>query len=60
MAKINDQCIACGTCVSLASNIFGWDDAQNKPFVKKQPETPEEVSEYETAKSSCPVGAIED
>ena len=57
MAKVNDKCIGCGMCTTFPNTIFkvdGW-----VAVVLKQPETPEEIASYESAKAACPVQAIE-
>ncbi len=54
--SVNDKCIWCGVCAATAPAIFKVDGVP--ATVIKQPETPEEQSAYEQAKSSCPVGAI--
>jgi len=59
MAKINEKCINCGTCASIALGIFGFDN-YSKMTVIKQPETDQEKADYEIAKASCPAEAIED
>ncbi len=56
---VNSNCIWCGTCVAVADQLFAIDPASNLAVVVKQPETPEERSSFENAKSSCPVQAIE-
>ncbi|HCB51236.1 TPA: ferredoxin [Patescibacteria group bacterium] len=60
MVKVNDSCIGCATCVHLAPEIFELDSATFKAKVIKQPETDQEKANYQVAKDSCPVGAIED
>lgn len=56
MVKVNEKCIGCGVCESIAKTIFKIDGISK---VIKQPETPEEITACEQAKSACPVAAIE-
>ncbi len=57
MVQVNETCIGCGVCPTIAPTIFVMENGHAK--VIKQPETPEEVAAVEQAKSSCPVWAIE-
>ena len=60
MAKINEHCISCAACSATGPLIFGRDAENNKPTVLKQPETPEEITDFQNAQAGCPVQAIED
>ncbi len=55
--KVNaDACIGCGVCVSMASDVFAFDDEGKSSVIG-------EVADDATADSlisSCPVGAIEE
>ena len=57
MISVNDKCIGCGVCESLAKTIFKVDGVSK---VIKQPETPEEQAACEQAINVCPVQAISD
>lgn len=57
MAGINDKCIGCGTCASLAPELFKVEGVPAQLI--KQPVTPKEQQKYEEAKAACPVQAIE-
>lgn len=57
MVSINDKCIGCGVCASIAPTIFKVEGTPAQ--VIKQPETPEEITATEQAKTSCPMIAIE-
>jgi ferredoxin len=57
MVSINDKCIGCGVCASIAPTIFKVEGTPAQ--VIKQPETPEEIAATEQAKNSCPMVAIE-
>jgi len=57
MVSINDKCVGCGICSTIAPTIFKVEGIPAQ--VIKQPETPEDLTLVEQAKNSCPVGAIE-
>ncbi len=57
MVKVNEKCIGCGVCESVAKEIFKVE--RIPATVIKQPETPEEKAAAEQAKNSCPMWAIE-
>lgn len=59
MAKVNDSCIGCQLCTSIAPEIFAMND-QGHSYPVKQPENDSEQANFESAKSACPVAAIED
>ena len=54
--KISDECIGCKACVNVAQDNFGM--SERKAFVKKQPETEEEIKLCTQAMEVCPVTAI--
>ena len=56
MVKVNDTCIGCGVCASIAPIIFKVEGAP--ATVIKQPETPEENTQVEQAIASCPMKSI--
>ena len=55
---VDDQCIACDACIMEAPKFFEMNDDEGYAFVKKQPNTPEEIEECDSALDTCPVGAI--
>lgn len=55
---VDDQCIACDACTVEASAFFAMNEEDGHAFVKKQPQTPEEIESCENALSCCPVDAI--
>lgn len=55
MVQVNDHCIGCGVCGTIAPTIFKVDGIAT---VIKQPETPEEHAAVEQAIASCPATAI--
>jgi len=54
---VDEECIACGACVSEAPNNFEMND-DDMAYVKKQPEGDDELKACENAKEECPVEAI--
>lgn len=52
---VTDACITCGMCAEVAPQNFVVEDLA---YVSKQPESDDEKSSCEEAKSSCPVEAI--
>ena len=55
--EVNEQCIGCRACVSVAEANFEINDA-NRAFLKKQPENKDEVEQCREAMKACPVDAI--
>ncbi len=55
---VDETCIACDACIFGAENFFGMNDDLGLAYVKKQPQTKEEIEECKVALDSCPVGAI--
>ena len=54
---VDEQCLACELCTELAPQTFAISDALLS-FVKKQPESPEEIAAAEKAAQNCCVDAI--
>lgn len=52
---VDDQCIACGVCVSEAPDNFKMEE---NAYVYKQPENDAEREACESALAACPVDAI--
>ncbi len=52
------NCISCGACVAICSEVFEFDKT-SKSIVKKQPETDEEVVCAKQAAAACPVAIID-
>ncbi len=57
---VDRQCIDCDVCRDTASANFTRNDENGYSFVKKQPETVEELDLCEEAMNACPVEAIGD
>ena len=55
MVNVNNDCIWCGVCESVAKTIFKVDGVSK---VIKQPDTPEEQIACDQAEQMCPVKAI--
>lgn len=49
------ECNSCTGCTDLNPEIFGWDDDQNKPFLKRFEATEEEIRD---SISCCPGDCI--
>ncbi len=52
-----EGCIACNVCYTGAPEFFAEDEDGNA-FVKKQPESPEDIELCQEQMDSCPVGSI--
>lgn len=55
---VDDQCIDCDACRSEAPDHFTRNDEHGYSYVKKQPQTPEEIARCQAALEACPVEAI--
>ncbi len=55
---VDQECIACDTCVQLASPFFKLTSDCDHAFVHIQPIKPVELDQCESAKKACPVNAI--
>ncbi len=57
--KVNDSCIGCGACMSIADDVFEMND-EGLSSVKVS-EVPEgSVDSVKDAMESCPTGAIDE
>lgn len=56
--KVNENCIGCGACVSMAPNYFEFNEEGLSVAIKKEI-SKEDEEEVMDASSSCPVDAIE-
>lgn len=57
---VDSQCIDCDVCRETAPGNFTRNDENGYSFVKKQPETEEEMAMCVEAWECCPVEAIGD
>lgn len=57
---VDQSCIACDACVLAAPNNFTMHEEDGHAFLKKQPESPEEMAACKEAMEGCPVEAIGD
>lgn len=57
---VDDNCIGCGLCASIAENNFKMSDDCSFAFVIKQPDNNKESEDCSDAKINCPVDAIGD
>lgn len=55
---VDSACIDCDLCRETAPMIFARHEEGGYSFVRKQPETPEELALAEEARLGCPVEAI--
>lgn len=57
---VDRQCIDCDVCRDTSPDNFTRNDENGYSFVKKQPETSQELDLCEEAMNACPVEAIGD
>lgn len=55
---VDENCIACDSCMSIAPDHFVMNEDSTHAYVSKQPETAEEEQLCDDAKASCPTEAI--
>ena len=55
---VDENCIACDSCISIAPDFFAMNDDSSHALVTKQPANAEEEQACEDAKASCPTDAI--
>ena len=55
---VGDQCLDCDFCRQIASANFARNDEGGYSYVKKQPETPEEVAACREAVEGCCTSTI--
>jgi len=51
------NCISCGACVALCSEVFKFDD-NRKTIIQRQPENEDELMCAKQAEAACPVAII--
>ena len=56
--KVNDNCIGCGLCAGICSNVFSLGDDGMAVATEGEINSSDEV-DAENARTSCPVDAIE-
>ncbi len=57
--KVNENCIACGMCVSVCPEVFSMSDEGYAVAIEEDVPTEVEDSAHEAAEG-CPVDAIEE
>jgi ferredoxin len=57
---VDENCIACDSCMSIAPDHFVMSEDGSHAFVSKQPENAEEEQLCEDAMASCPTESIGD
>lgn len=55
---VDDDCICCGLCESVAPTVFRLSDDGSHNVVHRQPVQADEVLDAEDARDRCPVDAI--
>ncbi|HSI11587.1 MAG TPA: ferredoxin [Chthoniobacter sp.] len=55
---VDDTCIDCDLCRSVAPEFFTRQDAGGYTYVQRQPVTPEEIALAEEGRLSCPTDSI--
>lgn len=55
---VDDQCIACDACVMEAPDFFEMNDDEGHAYVKKQPNSAQDLEDCHNALDACPVEAI--
>jgi len=55
---VDDSCIACVSCITLAGKYFKLKNGNEHSYVFCQPQTPEEFEDCRKALAACPVDAI--
>ncbi len=57
---VDETCLDCDVCRTVAPTIFSRNDTEFRSFVIKQPETPEELALCKEARDACPCESIGD
>ena len=57
---VDENCIACNSCTSIAPDNFQMADGDKYAFVAKQPENQEEEALCQDSKAACPSDNIGD
>ena len=57
---VDENCIACNSCTSIAPDIFVMAEDDKYAYVAKQPESPDEEALSQDAKAACPTDSIGD
>ncbi len=55
---VSEACIGCGACVSIANELFDFDESGYSHPLKENIETKEEIELANQAAGACPVEAI--
>ncbi|MAH81435.1 MAG: ferredoxin [Rickettsiales bacterium] len=55
---VNDDCIACDTCVDIACDFFKLTPDYDHAYVYNQPENKDDLKKCNEALDTCPVAAI--
>jgi len=55
---VDDTCIDCDHCRSIAPDFLVRQDADGYTYVPRQPRTPEEIAQAEEGRLGCPTDSI--
>lgn len=55
-----DLCIACGDCIDICPEVFGWNEDESLAVSKVDEVPPDEEESAKEAVESCPTDAIEE
>jgi len=55
---VDNSCVGCGQCLSIASDCFAEDPDAGGIYVKQQPTSAASIAACQEAINSCPVEAI--
>ncbi|MBR1377429.1 MAG: ferredoxin [Bacilli bacterium] len=56
---VSEACIGCGACVSIANELFDFDETGYSRPLKEVIESKEDIEKATDAAEACPVSAIE-
>ncbi len=57
---VDASCIDCDQCRSISADLFGRDEDNGTSFVRRQPESPEEVAQMNEIIAGCATNSIGD
>ena len=57
---VDSTCIDCDQCRTLAPDFFGRDEESGTSFVRRQPESPEDIATVQDAATNCATASIGD
>lgn len=57
--SVSEACVGCGACVSIASNLFDFDETGYSYPIKENIENEQDIEDANRAADACPFDAIE-